>query len=63
MTKQKSMTEVRLTPEQDAQATSLGEGKIVFACLDGTAVRMETEGGESPYVWRDGNWRVMRQLS
>lgn len=53
------MTQVTLTIEQQAAAEKLREGKVLIAYRDGNAIRMETEYGRDPYVWRDG-WRRMR---
>ncbi|MCL4683104.1 MAG: hypothetical protein KJZ92_17785 [Rhodocyclaceae bacterium] len=54
------MKEVKLTKEQRAAAATLKEGEILFAYKDGSAIRMETEKGRDPYVWRNGGWRPMR---
>lgn len=54
------MTETTLTQEQQAAAALLKEGDVVFSYRDGNSIRMETEMGRDPYVWRDGAWRRMR---
>lgn len=40
-------------------ASALNEGAIIFVYHDGPALRMETERGVNPYVWRGGNWQPM----
>jgi len=34
-------------------------GKILVVYNDAGAIRMETEDGEDPYVWRKGRWKPM----
>lgn len=53
------MTETTLSPEQHVGVSLLGTGPCIFAYLDGGCVRMETEFGRSPYVWRHGRWVEM----
>lgn len=47
-----------LPAEMVNEAEKLGEGGI-FAYRDGNCIRMETDTGESPYVWRSGKWVPM----
>lgn len=49
-----------LSSQMINEAVKLGTGKILCAYRDGTSVRLETENGENPYVWRDGRWREMQ---
>jgi hypothetical protein len=53
------MKEIKLTKLQKEEAKKLGEGKVIVAYLDGKAIRMETENGEDPFVWRNNKWRRM----
>lgn len=54
------MDNVMLSKEMMAAAQSLGEGPVLVVCRDGNAIRMETENGDGPYVWRGYCWRTMR---
>lgn len=49
-----------ITKLMQEKAKALKEGKILIVYKDGTCIRMETERGVDPYVWRKGNWRKMR---
>lgn len=40
-------------------ARLLNEGPVLIVYRDGTAVRMETEQGEDPYIWRGSTWVPM----
>ncbi len=59
LSKSKSMPEIALSKEQHAKVLALGTGKVIFAYNDKGQIRMETERGRDPYVWRDGDWRAM----
>ena len=54
------MQKIKLATEQQQAAIKLNEGKVIFSYKDGNTIRMETENGEDPYVWRNGEWRRMR---
>jgi len=54
------MKEVRPTKKMSEKAKALNEGRILIVYKDGHAIRMETENGDDPYVWRDNEWRRMR---
>jgi hypothetical protein len=54
------MRQIDLSSAQAEAAASLGEGAVIYAYKDGNAVRMETERGNDPWVWRGGEWRRMR---
>ena len=54
--------EIKPTEEMLMRASALGTGKVLVVYRDGNAIRMETENGEDPYVWRDGRWRPMRAM-
>lgn len=54
------MKEITLTQVQIDAASDLNEGRVLYAYLDGTSVRMETENGADPYVWRGGKWIPMK---
>ena len=49
-----------LTSEQKRAAEELNEGDVIFLYKDKTSLRMETEDGEDPYVWRNNNWIAMK---
>jgi hypothetical protein len=51
--------EVELTAVMLKEAETLGEGQVLISYLDGTSIRMETEEGEDPYVWRQDHWQPM----
>lgn len=55
------MDEAKLTVDQLQKALSLKEGEVLAAYWDHHALRMETEEGEDPYVWRDNQWRRMQR--
>lgn len=50
---------VSLTQEQIIEAKRLNEGLIIVSYNDNGRIRMETEDGLDPYVWRDGRWVPM----
>lgn len=52
--------EIEPTEEMVEAARLLKTGKIIYCYRDGTSIRMETENGRDPYVWRDNEWRPMR---
>lgn len=54
------MKEYKPTRDMIIAAKLLNEGDIIFCYLDGKAIRMETEDGEDPYVWRHNKWVPMR---
>ena len=41
------------------ESMKLKEGPIVFAYDDNGNIRMETEHGEDPFVWRRDHWQRM----
>lgn len=49
-----------LTKDQKRAAEELNEGDVIFFYKDATSLRIETEDGEDPYVWRNGNWVKMK---
>lgn len=51
--------EIIPTPEMLKSALALHEGVIETVYVDVTAIRMETELGDTPYVWRQGKWKSM----
>ena len=48
--------EITLTESMLKEAEKLNTGKVIFAYRDGLAIRIETENGYDPYVWRAGHW-------
>jgi len=56
------MKEIKLTEQQKKAAHTLLEGDVIFAYLDGTAIRMETDLGQDPYVWHNDKWVPMRNM-
>ena len=54
--------EIKLNKVQNDAANKLGEGKVIYSYLDCKAIRMETEEGEDPWVWRNDKW-VRMQMS
>ena len=55
------MTKITPTTQMIAAAKQLNTGPIIYTYRDGNAVRMETEYGDDPYVWRRDRWRAMIQ--
>ena len=53
------MKEISLTMEQKKAAENLNEGKVIYSYLDGKNIRMETEEGDDPFVWRVDRWKRM----
>lgn len=53
------MKTIQLTQAQLEAAEALQEGPVAYAYLDDQEVRMETEEGNDPYVWRRGTWVSM----
>lgn len=51
---------IQLAKRMIEQAERQDLGKIIFAYKDGNIIRMETENGEHPFVWRKETWREMR---
>ncbi len=49
----------KVPPEMLEAAKLLEEGPVLIVYRDGNAIRMETEQGEDPYVWRDSAWTAM----
>lgn len=45
-----------LTLEQIMAAKRLNEGLVIASYNDNGRIRIETEDGINPYVWRDGRW-------
>lgn len=54
------MMEIKPTAEMIEAAKKLGTGSIIYCYQDGTSIRMETEDGNDPYVWRNNEWRPMK---
>ena len=54
------MKQIELSSAQRAAGEKLGEGLVVFAYRDGNTIRMETARGKDPWVWRGGEWRMMK---
>ena len=42
------------------KAKQLDEGQVLIVYLDNGRVRLETEKGITPYVWRQGKWKAMQ---
>ncbi len=53
------MNEISPTKVMVEQAELLKEGKILIVYRDFNTIRMETESGQNPYVWRSGCWKPM----
>ncbi len=53
------MSEIRPTRAMVEAAARLNEGPILIVYRDGSAIRMETDQGDDPYVWRGGAWARM----
>lgn len=53
------MKTIQLNEAQLEAAAALNEGPVAYAYLDEQEVRMETEEGNDPYVWRRGKWVPM----
>ncbi len=51
--------EIRPTEPMLKEAEKLQEGEILICYLDEGSIRIETESGQDPYVWRNGTWRRM----
>lgn len=42
------------------EAKKLQEELVLVAYKDHKIIRMETEYGKDPYVWRGGQWKAMK---
>lgn len=54
------MEKINPTVEMVKQAEFLNQGPILIVYKDDNAIRMETDTGNDPYIWRGGKWCRMR---
>lgn len=55
-----SFQEMSPSKLMEKEAEKLKEGMILIVYKDHSAIRMETEFGEDPFVWRNNSWRRMK---
>lgn len=48
------------TVEMIKESLKLNTGSIMVVYKDHNTIRMETELGMNPYVWRNNTWREMK---
>ena len=52
--------EIKNIPHRMIEAAEkLNTGEIIFCYRDCGAIRMETEMGRNPYIWKNGKWKEM----
>jgi hypothetical protein len=54
------MIEITPTHLMSKEAAKLKIGKIIVCYKDNNAIRIETDKGNDPYVWRNNTWIRMK---